>query len=133
VDSDAARFSMSDLVESSGLNERTIRYYISQGIVAPALGRGRSRYYTPHHLEQLERAAALRSRRLSIDEIRAQMQLTVQVAPEPTSGERWERVVLHPTLELHLHEDAPQAVRELARQVVALAHDWLGDDVGAGR
>ena len=123
------RFTMSDLVESSGLNERTIRYYISEGLVSPARGRGRSRYYTPQHLEQLERAKALRSRRLSIDEIREQ--LSSVTTAEPAVGEHWERVQLHPTLELHLRDDAPEAIRALQRQLIALAREWLGDERAA--
>lgn len=119
------RFSMAELVESSGLQERTIRYYISQGIVDPALGRGRSRYFTPRHLVQLEQVARLRKLRLSIEEIRAR--LAVPAVTEPAAGDRWDRIALHPSLELHLREDAPEAIRALARQVVDLAQDWLGE------
>jgi DNA-binding transcriptional MerR regulator len=124
VDSGAARFSMHDLVESSGLSERTIRYYITQGLIAPALGRGRARYFTPDHLEQLERAATLRAQRHSIEEIRDR--LASQAVPHPATSQRWERAPLHATLELHLREDAPQAVRELARRIVELSQEWLG-------
>ena len=53
------RFSLAELEESSGLNTRTIRFYIEQGLVPPALGRGRSRYFTPDHLRILAEIAHL--------------------------------------------------------------------------
>lgn len=123
------RFTLAELVDASGLPERTIRHYIQAGIVAPALGRGRSRYFTPHHLEQVMRVADLREKRYSLEEIRGML----APAPEPASDElsatdRWERFVLHPDLELHLRSDAPEGVRALARELSGIARDWFGDE-----
>lgn len=120
------RFSLAELEEASGLNARTIRFYIEQGLVAPALGRGRSRYFTPDHLRVLAEIAHLREQRLSIDEIRDR--LNRAAGPPDLDSEDWRRMRLHPDLELHVRAGAPDGVRELAARVVALAAGWFGDD-----
>ena len=120
------RFSLAELVESSGLPERTIRQYITEGLVPPALGRGRARYFTPGHLEQLEVVKRLRSERLSLDEIRER--LTTPEAQEAPDSESWRRLTLHSDLELLVREDAPESIHALARELVEYARRWFGDE-----
>lgn len=126
MDSSEPRFSLAELEESSGLNERTIRYYIAQGLMPAAMGRGRSRYYTPEHLQILEQIAALREQRLSIDEIRGRLEQSA--APPELDSDRWQRVRLSPDLELHIREDAPTGIRELAARITALSASWFGEN-----
>lgn len=117
------RFTMAELVEATGLSARTIRYYIEQGIVMRAKGRGRASYYTPEHLERLARVADLRERGLSLEEIREAVAPSV---PQPQSpGEVWERRMIHPTLEIMVREDAPEEVRLLVRRFEELADQWF--------
>jgi DNA-binding transcriptional MerR regulator len=120
------RFSLADLVESSGLSERTVRNFITEGLVPPALGRGRSRYYTTDHLARLELVARLRAERLSFDEIRERLS-----APDTTTtpdGETWQRLTLHPDLELLVRDDASESVQALARELALQARQWFGDE-----
>jgi DNA-binding transcriptional MerR regulator len=124
------RFTLTELTEASGLTARTIRYYIELGLVSPALGRGRSRYYTPEHLQQLTVVAGLREQRISVDEIRQRL-----YAPPPQSASSpldaapaWRRIALHPSLELHVLDGAPDGILALARELEAQARAWLGDD-----
>lgn len=119
------RFSLAELEEASGLNARTIRFYIEQGLVPPALGRGRSRYFTSDHLRVLAEIAHLREQRLSIGEIRAR--LARAAAPTDLESEDWRRLRLHPGLELHVRSGAPEGVRELAARITALAAGWFGE------
>jgi DNA-binding transcriptional MerR regulator len=125
-----ARFTIADLVEASGLTERTIRYYIQEGLVSPALGRGRARYYTTQHMQELTAVADLRNRHLSIDEIRERLSPQGRPAARRNDldGETWERVYLHPDLELAIRANAPESVRALARDLRDRAHEWLGND-----
>lgn len=118
------RFSLAELVESTGLSERTIRYYIQQGLVPGARGRGRSSFYTPEHLQRLARVVDLRDRGLSIDEIREAV--IPDIGQAPRDVETWERVRLHPDLELHILANAPDGVKMLARQIEQHAARWLG-------
>jgi DNA-binding transcriptional MerR regulator len=117
------RFSLGELVEATGLSDRTIRYYIEQGIVMGAKGRGRTSYYTPEHLQRLARVADLRKRGLSLSEIRESV---APALPAPTvPGEIWERHYLHPMLELSLRSDAPEELRMLVRRFEQLAEQWF--------
>jgi DNA-binding transcriptional MerR regulator len=128
---DEARFSIAELVDATGLTERTIRYYIQEGLVPAALGRGRSRYYTPQHLETLTRIADLRRQRLSIEEIRERVAVPPARSAEPEDAgvEHWQRINLHPDLELLVRADAPESIRALARDLRQRAHEWFGDEV----
>ncbi|RIK36015.1 MAG: MerR family transcriptional regulator [Chloroflexi bacterium] len=121
VDTGPPRFSLDELAEASGVPRRTIRYYISEGMVSPAFGRGRSAYYTSVHLEELERARALREHGLALAEIKEQRKPKEQVIV----GEHWERFRPHPALEIHLRADAPAYVRALAERLVFDAEAWL--------
>lgn len=122
------RFTMADLTEATGLTERTIRFYIAEGLASPALGRGRSRYYTPQHVQELTRSAALREQRLSVPEIRELLATDSIVRPNLAAGVTWRRMGLHPALELHIREDAPEGIVALARAIEVQAREWLGDD-----
>lgn len=120
------RFSLADLVESSGLPERTVRNFITEGLVPPALGRGRSRYYTTDHLQRLELVARLRAERLSFDEIRER--LSAPDAAATTASETWLRLMLHPDLELLVRDDASESVQALARELALQARQWFGEE-----
>lgn len=120
------RFSLADLVESSGLPERTVRNFITEGLVPPALGRGRSRYYTTDHLARLELVARLRAERLSFDEIRER--LSAPDSATTTASETWLRLMLHPDLELLVRDDASESVQALARELALQARQWFGEE-----
>jgi DNA-binding transcriptional MerR regulator len=126
VESIEPRFNLRELVEASGVNERTIRYYIQQELIDPALGRGRARYFTTSHLEQLEQVARMRTDRLSIDEIRQRLRARHSQPAPPTDA--WERITLHPDLEIHLRSSAPDNVRALVQRLTGIAAEWFGDD-----
>ena len=117
------RFSMDELVEASGISDRTIRYYIEQGILQHARGRGRSSFYTTEHLERLTRISDLRSRGLSIAEIRESM--TPGAVETSTPAEMWERHALHPALELNVRADAPDEIRMLVQRFQQIADQWF--------
>lgn len=120
------RFSLAELVDASGVPERTIRQYITDGLIPASLGRGRSRYYTPDHLARLELVARLRTDRLSIDEIRERLNGTA-TSPGP-DGANWQRLTFHPDLELHIRNDAPESVQALARELANEARRWFGNE-----
>ncbi len=105
---------------------RTIRYYIQEGLLLPAAGRGKSSYYTPVHVEQLTLVRDLRAQGLSLEEIRA----TLTPAPETTQDEldAWHRLRLRDDLEIHVRADAPEAVHELTRQFQEQFDRWLGSE-----
>lgn len=120
------RFSLAELEEASGVPERTIRQFITDGLIPPALGRGRARYFTPNHLERLTLVTQLRAERLSFDEIRERLNV-VEGSPGQES-DTWRRLILHPDLELNVRADAPESVQALASELAQQARRWFGDE-----
>ena len=64
-----SRFSMADLSRASGVAERTIRFYIQQGLVPRPEGSKRGSYYQARHLEALLTTARLVASGLSLSAI----------------------------------------------------------------
>jgi len=105
------RYTMADLERETGINARTIRYYITEGLLPSARGRGVGATYGPTHLLRLKAIALLKERHIPLDQIRQQLStmrepdlaamLQVETAPPE---DRWRRVQLHPDLELHVRE-----------------------------
>jgi DNA-binding transcriptional MerR regulator len=116
---------MQEVADASGLSQRTVRYYISQGLVPRPLGRGSSAYYTPAHIQRLARIATLREEQHSIAEIRELMQSEEATAPETATTERWVRVTLDDALELHVRADAPALIQALVERLRAVSDEWF--------
>lgn len=112
----SAHFTMADLERETDFSARTIRFYITQGLLPPAHGRGPSSTYDRTHLVRLQAIRLLKNRRLPLDDIKAELgnlrddeisaQLDVETAPPE---DRWRRVPIHPNLELHVREPAGQS------------------------
>lgn len=107
------QYSIADLEAETGFNARTIRYYITQGLLSPAHGRGPSAAYDLGHLLRLRMIAMLKAAYLPLDEIKARLAelsdsevaAMLKVETEPPE-DRWRRVQLHADIELHVRERA---------------------------
>lgn len=105
------RYTMADLERETGLSPRTIRFYITEGLLPAARGRGVGATYGPAHLLRLKAINLLKKEHTPLDEIRKRLEgmrdaelaamLEVKTAP---AEDRWRRVMLHPDLELHVRE-----------------------------
>ena len=108
---DPYRYTMADLEAETGLSARTIRYYITEGLLPAARGRGVGATYSPSHLLRLKAIGLLKKDNTPLEQIRQRLQdmrdaelaamLEVETAPPE---DRWRRVMLHPDLELHVRE-----------------------------
>jgi DNA-binding transcriptional MerR regulator len=125
---DPHRYAMSDLEHETGLNARTIRYYITCGLLPPAHGRGPSATYDLGHLLRLRMIQLLKNEHLPLDDIKTRLaELTdrdiaalLEVQTRPVE-DRWRRLQLHPDVELHVRERAgKQRDPEFDRAVDAL-------------
>src|SRR5215203_1514336 len=105
------RYTMADLEAQTGLSARTIRFYITEGLLPAARGRGVGATYGPSHLLRLKAIGLLKKDNTPLEQIRQRLQdmrdtelaamLEVETAPPE---DRWRRVMLHPDLELHVRE-----------------------------
>jgi DNA-binding transcriptional MerR regulator len=112
------RYTMADLERLTGFSSRTIRYYIQEGLIRAAHGRGPSATYDRDHLLRLLRIAELKTEVSALDQIRERLDdastadleahFAVRSGPEE---ERWKRVRIHPRLELNVRESADRDYR----------------------
>lgn len=86
----AGRFRMRDLVEQTGLTRETIHYYLSEGLLPPAIKTGRNTaLYTEQHLERLRKIQDLRDRHfLPLKAIRAVLEEGGDASHDFTAAQR---------------------------------------------
>lgn len=104
---DPHQYSLSDLERETGIPGRTVRYYIAQGLLPPAKGRGPSATYDLSHLMRLRMIQILKDQHFPLLEIRERLAtlsdediaglLDVQLDPPE---DVWRRISLHPDIEL---------------------------------
>jgi DNA-binding transcriptional MerR regulator len=136
------RYTMADLEKETGISARNIRYYITQGLLPSARGRGVGATYGPTHLLRLKAIALLKDKHTPLDEIRRQLdgmrdtQLAAMLEVETAPPEdRWRRVMLHPDLELHVRERGgrgrdytfEQVADTIVKQAKIVIDQQLGD------
>jgi DNA-binding transcriptional MerR regulator len=80
----ARRYSAEELSQLTGIAQRTIRFYISQGLVPAAGGKGRGSYYTDDHLMRLVAVSEMKRTGLDLPRIRSLLELSRDL--------RWEDV-----------------------------------------
>ena len=136
------RYSLGDLERETKTTGRTIRYYISEGLLPPAYGRGPTATYDLGHLLRLRLIASLKESRLGLQEIRERLSgLTdddiaaiLNVQTEPVQ-EFWRRIELHPDIELHVRQrsrkdpamdDAVELIVGLSRPVIERLEERRG-------
>lgn len=125
------RYTMADLERETGISNRNIRYYITEGLLAPSYGRGPTATYDLGHLLRLKMIANYRAEGLPIKEIREKLNrlsddeiasmLKVRTRPPE---DRWRRIQLHPSLELMVREPGGEpdlALEEAVELLVNLA------------
>lgn len=105
------RYGIDDLTEETGFNGRTIRYYIAEGMLTPAHGRGPSATYDKDHLLRLRMIRELKDQHLPLEAIRERLQglstddleahFAIQSGP---SEAKWRRIAFGPEIELHVRE-----------------------------
>jgi DNA-binding transcriptional MerR regulator len=64
---------LTELVEAAGVSVRTVRYYISEGLLPPPVGAGPRAAYTSEHLDRLRLIARLKDAYLPLREIRRRL------------------------------------------------------------
>src|SRR4051812_3746748 len=66
---DVERMNLRDLTDAAGVSVRTVRYYISEGLLPPPEGSGPGSAYTAAHLDRLRLIHRLKGAFLPLKEI----------------------------------------------------------------
>lgn len=72
-DHHSKRYSLTELTEAAGVSVRTVRYYIAEGLLPPAVTAGARSFYTQAHLDRLRLIGQLKSAYLPLKEIRRRL------------------------------------------------------------
>jgi DNA-binding transcriptional MerR regulator len=67
---DEDRYTARDLAALTGVSERTVRYYVQEGLLPPPAGRGRGANFTADHLTRLKLIRAMQQAGNELDAIR---------------------------------------------------------------
>jgi len=123
------------LSERAGVPGRTIRLYISQGLLPGPLRAGRNAAYGVGHLEALDRIKALQRKGLTLSQVRHAMaeEGEGQVLPE---AEAWRHYVLAADVEVRVREGGSpwrsklirEAIAELNARLQSAANEESSDD-----
>jgi DNA-binding transcriptional MerR regulator len=84
---------LAELADATGIPARTIRFYISRGLLAGPAKAGRGAVYTGAHLERLERIKALQAEGRHLSEIAPLMEGGPEERPSYPSTAWWQHAI----------------------------------------
>lgn len=123
------RYSLPDLERETATSGRTIRYYISEGLLSPAYGRGPAATYDLGHLLRLRMIKMLKDQHLPLQQIKdrlaalndKEIAALLNVQTEPVE-DQWRRIELHPDIELHVRQkrNRDRAMDEAVELIIGL-------------
>lgn len=104
---------LATLAARSETPARTIRLYISLGLLPGPLRAGRNAAYGPEHLERLARIRALQQTGLTLTQVRQALEEETGAAPLPPAVS-WQQYSVAPDVQILIREDiAPWRARVL--------------------
>lgn len=97
--------SLPELSTKSGVPPRTIRLYISRGLLPRPLRGGKTAAYGPEHLEMLKQIRSFQKKGLTLDQIRQSLTGDVDSLKLP-APERWLTYHVTPDVNISIRADA---------------------------
>ena len=84
---------LAELADATGIPARTIRFYISRGLLAGPAKAGRGAVYTSGHLKRLEQIKVLQAQGRHLSEIGPLMEAPAAAAPAYESAAWWQHSI----------------------------------------
>jgi DNA-binding transcriptional MerR regulator len=106
------RYGIEDLARLGGVNRRTVRYYVQEGLLPAPEGAGRGAHYGPRHLDRLLKLKSLQEQGLSLDQARERL-------ARPGAAELKHPVRHSYRREWGAHHEPPPPVEDAARSYAA--------------
>ncbi len=140
TDDSPERFSIEQLATLAGVTPRTVRFYISEGLLERPAGEKRGAHYLRRHLEQLLTIRRWSDAGLSLERVRELVDGASEDPPPQRrpagSVEVWSRVMLADGLEVHIEpgrsELTPEQVRSFVRGMTTLYRQVRSPAPGKG-
>lgn len=124
---DAPTYTLDELCTLTGLNKRTVRYYMQIGLVDRPDGETRAARYGPRHLDQCLKILKWTQAGLSLERVRELLATGDRPVPErprmPGTLEVWSHIVVADGVEVTLDPERanlrPEQVRAFLADVMA--------------
>ena len=84
---------LAELADAAGIPARTIRFYISRGLLAGPAKAGRGAVYTSVHLKRLEKIKELQGQGRHLSEIKPLMERSTAAPPRYESAAWWQHSI----------------------------------------
>lgn len=123
---------LEQLAAASGFSPRTIRYYISRGLVPRPRKAGPGACYGPEHLQWLEAIRRWQSQGLTLVEIAQMLAAPEGRAPADLPRSPWWAYPLAPDVVVYLRADVPPWRAHRLRHALAVFAQQLGHGPGPG-
>ena len=120
-DSGTDRKSLAELSRESGLPSRTIRFYISRGILPPPLVGGRDACYGQEHAERLDKIRALQKSGLTLSQIAWRLGVRGGEAEMPQASSWWNYAVADDVVVLVRSQMRPWRLKRVRSMISKMA------------
>ncbi len=104
---------LAELAEASGIPARTIRFYISRGLLDGPSKAGRGAVYTGAHLERLEKIKALQAQGRHLSEIAPLVEGAHAAPPRYRSEAWWQHSIADDVLVLTRSDVSPWRQKQI--------------------
>ncbi|MCF7930615.1 MAG: MerR family transcriptional regulator [Acholeplasmataceae bacterium] len=110
---DKTKYKISELAEAASVTVRTVRYYVSKGLLTPPKEDGMYSYYSEINLKELKLIKAYQEKYLPLDVIRekllkGEMNVDVEIKVDNHKSDKeflYRKATVVPGLELSIRED----------------------------
>jgi DNA-binding transcriptional MerR regulator len=121
--------SLSELAKKSGVPERTIRYYISRGLIPGPVRGGRGAEYAQQHLDGIRNVRQLQSAGLTLAEIEYDFAHDAGDRQPPVGPESWSLYRISPDVTVQVRDGlSPWRIKHLRSAIARLAAELATDN-----
>lgn len=121
--------SLSELAKKSGVPERTIRYYISRGLIPGPVRGGRGAEYTQEHLDGIRNVRELQSAGLTLAEIEYEFARDAGEQHAAIAPESWSMYRVSPDVTVQVRDGlSPWRIKHLRSAIARLAAELAAND-----
>ena len=121
--------SLNQLAKKSGVPERTIRYYISRGLIPGPVRGGRGAEYTPEHLAGIQTVRQLQSAGMTLAEIEYEFARHAGDRRPAIAPESWSMYRISPDVTVQVRDGlSPWRIKHLRSAIARLAAELAAND-----
>ena len=128
-DNPGSGISLNELAKESGVPERTIRYYISRGLIPGPMRGGRGAKYTPQHLAGIQTVRQLQGAGMTLAEIEYEFARDAGDRLPAIAPESWSMYRISPDVTVQVRDGlSPWRIKQLRSAIARLAAELANED-----